>query len=155
MSQLRVNQITDVGGTGPAYAPGHVVQVVYGFQNTMVSTTSTTYQNTNLSANITPKFASSKILVIVTQPIYKGLQNTANGAILRILRNSTEVQYSGMMLYTGSAIDNTGVSAMQVLDSPNTTSQITYSTQFKNNAAATQIMVNYGNSSITLMEIAA
>jgi hypothetical protein len=65
MSQLRVNNINNVGGTGPAYQPGSVVQVVTatsGFVNQSF-TSSTPVALTGLSATITPKFANSKILI--------------------------------------------------------------------------------------------
>jgi hypothetical protein len=160
VGQLRGLTINDNVITVPSghtlYAPGTVVQVVNNSYAVQTSTTSTSFQNTGLSATITPLSASSKILVLTNHHIYKGLQNTNNGVIIEILRDSTQVSVSGMMLYTGNAIDNTGASFLQVLDSPNTTSPIAYSTRFRNNAAATQVIVNYGGSpsNITLMEIA-
>ena len=46
---------------------GSVAQVVTASTATEVSSTSATYVDTNLTATITPKYATSKILVIVNQ----------------------------------------------------------------------------------------
>lgn len=65
MSQLRVNSITNTGGSGPAYQPGSVVQVVTatsGFVNQSF-TSSSPVALAGLSASITPKFSNSKILI--------------------------------------------------------------------------------------------
>jgi hypothetical protein len=56
-----------------AWAPaGAVIQVVNAISTTQVSTTSTSYVDTGLTASITPTSASSKILVIVNQTITPG-----------------------------------------------------------------------------------
>ena len=65
MSQLRVNTITNAGGTGPTYAPGHVIQVVSTAKTDTLTLSTSTYTNlTGLTATITPSSASSRILVI-------------------------------------------------------------------------------------------
>ena len=65
MSTLRVNSITNVGGNGPTYNPGSVVQVVYGssgFVNQTINSASPVLLS-GLSATITPKFATSAIYI--------------------------------------------------------------------------------------------
>lgn len=154
---LTVNSNTITVPSGHTlYAPGHVIQVVENTYSTALFMSSSTFQNTGLSASITPKYATSKILVVVTHPSYKGAGNTGTAVVLRILRGGTEIQLQGGMLYTGTSTDNTGSITMQILDEPSTTSSITYSTQIRNSVNAAQVATQYGGPSIiTLMEIAA
>ena len=66
-SKLRVDSILPVDGA-PTGGGGGVIQVVHGSTGTLMSqTTIDTDYDTNLSATITPKFATSKILVMVAQ----------------------------------------------------------------------------------------
>ena len=53
-------------GANGTWAPaGTVVQVVNAALTTYVSTTSSTFTDTGITATITPKFATSKILVLI------------------------------------------------------------------------------------------
>jgi hypothetical protein len=63
--------------TSLAYAAlptGSVLQVVNATYATQVSNSTSTYADTGLTATITPKFATSKILVLVNQ---NGIQRNA------------------------------------------------------------------------------
>lgn len=152
---INSNKITVPSGH-TLYAPGHVLQTVTSSASSVIFMSSSTFQNTGLSASITPKSTSSKILVITTHPVYKGNANSSNAVGIRTLRGGSEIQIQSSMLYTGSNTDLTGSITMQILDSPNTTSQVTYSTQFRNDVNAAQVAINYnGPSTITLMEVAA
>jgi hypothetical protein len=140
---------------------GGVIQVVNATYSTYASCTSSAFVNTGLSATITPKFSTSKILVIVDQ---QGVSQTgtSNGAALRIARNGSVIKTTGdIMLYTGSTTGIRGVGIpMQVLDSPASTSALTYITQLASWSGATTGVQDSGTagiaqSSITLMEIAA
>ncbi len=135
---------------------GKVLQVVEGSYATQVDNATNTYQDTNVTANITPSSASSKILVIVKQSGYKNELNIENALIVRIMRDSTEID-SAVGFYSASALIMYGTLILTKLDSPNTTSQITYKTQFKNNANTSGVSVQAGSypSRITLMEIGA
>lgn len=135
---------------------GKVLQVVEGSYSTQVDNSTTTYQDTNLTADITPSSASSKILVIVKQAGYKDSGNAENALIVQLLRDSTSID-TAVGFYSASALIMYGTLSLMKLDSPNTTSQITYKTQFKNNTAATKVSVQAGSypSRITLMEIGA
>ena len=62
---LKVDTINEKTAGNGVYIPGHVIQVVQGSTNTSASGDTTTYTDTNLSATITPKSASSKILIKV------------------------------------------------------------------------------------------
>jgi hypothetical protein len=140
--------------TGQAY--GTVLQVVQGTTSTMVSSTSTTYADTGLSATITPKFTSSKVLVLINQHVFKGSGATENAANLRILRDATQVFQAVSLLRTATLVEINTYQSLQILDSPNTTSAVTYKTTIANNTAANQVQAQYNSnpSYITLMEIA-
>jgi hypothetical protein len=122
----------------------------------MVSSTSTTYADTGLSATITPKFTSSKVLVLINQHVFKGSGATENSANLRILRDATPVFQAVGLLRTATLVEINTYQSLQILDSPNTTSAVTYKTTIANNTAANQVQAQYNStpSYITLMEIA-
>ena len=62
-SELRVDKIIPTTGV-PTNGTGGVIQTVYSqFKSTTLSTTSTSFIDTGTSATITPKFATSKILI--------------------------------------------------------------------------------------------
>ena len=156
MSELRVNSITDVSGNGSSYSKGHVVQVVQGTTSISLMSTSTSYVDTGLSATITPKSASSKILVVSNLHAIRGSSATENAVQLRIIRGTTQILQSSSLLRTASAVEINTYQFLQILDSPNTTFAITYKTTFANATAANQVQVqnNSNPSYITLMEIA-
>lgn len=134
---------------------GSVVQVVNATYSTQVSSTSNSYADTGLTASITPSSSSNKILVIVNQvSVYKaGADTSAN---IKLLRNATNIVQFGVLVSatanTSNVVTSTGTS---YLDSPATTSSITYKTQFNNNTPAGTVYVQLdgGVSTITLMEI--
>jgi hypothetical protein len=136
-------------------ASGSVLQTVEGSYATTTSTTSLTFVDTNLSATITPKSSSSKILVIANQAgcgKYGG-----NGSIvLELLRGATQlsVHYGGYDNTTG--YNFVGSICINYLDSPATTSATTYKTRFRSEVSGQTTNVNDANSrsSIILMEIA-
>jgi len=155
---------------------GSVLQVVTVGYATNATTTSTTYSDTGLSASITPTSASSKILVLVSQGV-----NAVGGAAVgygyqtavgvQLLRGSTVLltpasdsggKYSAAF-GTGAApasgnIVIWAIVSMNYLDSPATTSSVTYKTQFAKGTSGMGTMYandGAGGSYITLMEIAA
>ena len=147
----------------PAGVGGKVLQVVQGTATTTMLTTSTTYADTNLTANITPSSTSSKIYVTVNQNVT--LDDTTDdrvGGALRLLRDSTVI-YGGDREYemffennTGNATQNFITVNRNYLDSPSSTSQLTYKTQGRIYQSGDQLQFNGGNieATITLMEIA-
>lgn len=117
---------------------GKVLQVVQGIKVTSNAFTNTSYTNSDLSVNITPSATTSKVLVTVQ--FSSGHPTLNNVTIYTIRRGTTNLdQSSGRdgFLYVGSSVSNNDKTYQTVpcminfLDSPSTTSQITYSLAYK------------------------
>jgi hypothetical protein len=145
---------------------GKVLQVVQSLTTGYLATTSTSYTDANLSATITPSSATSKILVIIMQAVrfYTSTAATPAAAYMTILRDSTAVWNTAQTEpYVGEFEIAGGGQAIQAvanyLDSPATTSAITYKPQYKltANTNSRTLYLNYGGnqSNIILMEIGA
>lgn len=137
---------------------GGIVQIVNASYNTPESNITDTFADTKLTATITPKKSSNKILVLVNQNgLYKKAASGLYGGVkLQLLRGSTVLAFLGTCGYTGDAADNVVTASISYLDTPATTSAVTYKTQFCNNVNADGVEVQngYAVSTITLLEIA-
>ena len=153
------NGLTFPNSTVQASA-GQVLQVVNATYTPLTGTSSSTFSDTGLTATITPKFSTSKILIFVT---HAGSRKNTNITTLatRLLRGSTVINYiddNGGS--TGTTTTNSfGATGGSFLDSPATTSATTYKTQFASNANTALVYINdysanNATSTITLMEIA-
>jgi hypothetical protein len=141
---------------------GNVLQVVNAAYATQTSTSSNVFADTGITATITPKFSTSKILVMVA---ITGVAKTTNNTYgyFQLLRSATVLaQIERVAAYNNSSSDlGIGTCGIDYLDSPATTSATTYKVQFssRNNNAAVFICSTDGGASttstITLMEIAA
>jgi hypothetical protein len=140
---------------------GAVLQVVTATTSTQVTTsTQNSWVDSGLSASITPSSASSKILIIVSQNI--GIDGVSGGdqqANLGIFRNTTLIfgQIAFDDLRVGSVTDFVFRVGISYLDSPATTSSVTYKTAGSlRQEAASSCKMQYGSnpSSIILLEIA-
>ncbi len=144
------------GQVPDANAPsGSVIQVVQNALTQQISTTSTT-DSTVISQAITPLSATSKIWVFATCPTLTG---STIETWFSLYRDSTQIVAEDKHGATGGSSIWLPV-ALQRLDSPNTTSAVTYSLRFKSNLAGTISYAGTGgggtnNTQITLMEIAA
>jgi hypothetical protein len=140
-------------------AAGHVVQVVHGKTTSFTSITSTSPVATGITATITPTSTSSKILILAsTNGIYKGSGNTFMRT--KIYRNLSLAFYvQEIAAYNNATGANSGNVMSHHLDSPSSTSALTYEIYAALNGAGT---VHFNNqnagrtmeSGITLMEIA-
>ena len=187
-SEIKVNKITsssgstlEFGGAGDTVSVGSgatvsgfgkVLQVVSSFKNDTFPTSNTTtfLDVTGLSVSITPSSTSNKILVFFNIAI-----GPSSSALYRLMRDSTEIapattsgsHNSGWMIYCSSDSNISELNSGQHLDSPSTTSQITYKVQIKNRGNTFTTHINRTNSdstdagfghrsssSITAMEIA-
>ena len=161
------------------FPAGSVIQVVSVSKTDVFSTSSTSYVDvTGLSATITPSSATSKILCIVAATAGSGNHSGGVSAAARLVRDSTPIQVgnttagytstSSASLYGGSNDGNNSEAiAISVLDTPATTSPVTYKIQIIRLESSGTVRVNaLGNdfsgqaysqrsaSNITLMEIA-
>ena len=153
----------------PAGGGGKVLQVVNSSTSTSTTIASTSMTDSGLSGTITPSLATSKILVIVTQRVRA--KRNVSGRIVgnaQILRDATVISAESEVieLMAGSVtLDGTPQIGIQstyanaYLDTPNTTSAITYKTQFSANTTSDSGSVicqsASGLSYITLIEIGA
>jgi hypothetical protein len=135
---------------------GSVLQVIQGTTTSAAtSTDNSTFVDSNLTASITPTSASSKILVIGQHGSAR-MNGASNGIAARLMRDSTSIAViSTELLYITNGIDI--ILPFQYLDSPATTSSITYKTQFKlltGSVTTAQLNPNDTPAYITLLEIA-
>lgn len=150
---------TNTGTLISTKSAGTVLQVVNVVYATVVSSTTSTYADTGLSASITPSSSSNKILVLVDQGGC-GKQTNNTRIKLQLLRGSTSIQVidTGIGAFTNSTATNfIGSISIAYLDSPSTTSSTTYKTQFASNDNNNGVFVQTDGSasSIILMEISA
>ena len=141
---------------------GKVLQVVQGSYSTTVSSSATGWIDSGTSASITPSSTTSKILVIANLKAQGSTVTGQAGFGVQIQKDSTVV-------YTGSNKDVykygqgdsgtgniRGRAIVQYLDTPATTSAITYKLYGDNAVSSVLYMQDDGNTSyITLMEIGA
>ena len=167
-SQLRVDKIVPVDGA-PTGGGGGIIQIKQTFLNTATSTTTSgSFTDiSGMSVSITPKFNTSKIFVMITLGSISSAAGISVG--FRLLRDSTAVgNAADTTLQSGfTNIYEGGNSSLfsashNFLDSPATTSAITYKLQWRNSSGTTYLnrysgsSDSYnGSSTITAMEVSA
>lgn len=136
-----------------------ILQVVQGTSTTETSSSTSTYVDTTLTASITPQSTTSKVLIMVAHNgCFKSSANVFTCMNLRLLRDSTALQMIGSGLgYTGVAAESTFCAGTTYLDSPATTSAVTYKTQLNSpfNQATATVQRASTPSNIILMEVSA
>ena len=143
---------------------GKVLQVVNTVYSTSVTISTTSYATTGLSASITPASTSNKVLIVAFCQCELDSGSGAAGHYALEIHNGTS-----QLFETRATADNVGTanskfpasSTVTYLDSPSTTSAITYTMRAKRGGtgiARFQTDSNAGttaDSSIVLMEISA
>jgi hypothetical protein len=173
MSQLKVDSIVPRGGL-PSGSSGGIIQVRSTTKTDTFQTTSNSFVDiTGLSVSITPQSSSNKILVMVH--LTGDGRNGQARANFRMMRGSTAIcigdsagsrTRSTFGIYDSSENHSPDNASMAFLDSPATTSSLTYKMQIVNgNNNSDNISVNraYGwsndsshpatTSTITVMEV--
>ena len=151
---------------------GAILQLISTTKSDTFTMSSTTFADiTGLSATITPSLATSKIYVMVA--LMSGMPSTTATQFL-LVRDSTAIGIgdtagSRTRVTSGTYVSSPGEPvpvAFNFLDSPNSTSALTYKVQLRATVAANQTVINRSNtdtdsagfargiSSITLMEVA-
>lgn len=159
MSVLKVDTINEKTTGSGVNIPGHVIQVVSNTVTTRQSTSSSTFVSTDIAATITPKYSTSKILVMASSTysnegagrsfiatIYRGSTNLAGG---------TDAFVQGLTDGGGGTRIRSGLH-MSYMDSPSTTSATTYTVYFRSSTSNLVELPPLNNvpQTMTLMEIA-
>ena len=142
----------------PSGVGGKVLQVVTATYATSATTSSGTFSSTGLSASITPSSVSSKILILIDQQGCKAADIRYGDINIKLQKNSSDIYKFALGYWYGSAATELrgGISG-HYLDSPASTSSLTYQTVFaSNDGGACYVQNDNLNtvSTITLMEIA-
>ena len=169
-SILKVDNLQDANGTGTPYITGAVLQVKQSTLGTAYYSGTDSYMSTTLSLQITPKSTSSKILLQYSAACY----NSTNGgyAITDIFRDPTSSLSANTVVSGGTDLSGKGASGFGLarvyggaspviatcsstfLDSPSTTSQITYLVAYRNSGGGNAYFnVNDGLATFIAMEI--
>ena len=176
MSTLFVDTINEKTTNNGVIIPGHVVQAKTATKTDTQSTSSNSFTDiTGLSVSITPSSTNSKILVICTVC----MSSTFYWNPVRVLRDSTQINApdaAGSNRLLANSVQTTPYAntyvlmtlPITVLDSPSSTSALTYKAQYAVlNVSGQTAWVNKtsrdndnangydprGSSSITVMEI--
>ena len=129
-----------------------ILQVVQTTYSTGVTISSSSYQATGNSASITPLYSTSKILVISNTPVYMGTNNATycNTALFRNGSTNLASIYNGISINDNDSQIFPGT--IIYLDSPATTSSVTYATYGKvTNDASTYVYPYYQFVSVSQM----
>lgn len=171
-SILKVSTIQNTAGTAPTAADlglnvaGSVLQVLQFVYPTYEQVTSSSYVATGITKAITPASSSSKILVNMTVTAGNSGSNTAENAfaLYRSIGGGTasSIETFERAIFAhdtgGSGVHVDASIALSFLDSPSTTSAITYTLYARTNTGTLRIndhqVGGNGQSTITLMEIA-
>ena len=139
---------------------GAVLQVVSNTTLTQFSTTSTSFSDIGLTATITPTSSSSRILILGSfGDTSSQNQGGAAGNKLILLRNSTQIGgglFANQWNYPGQAVHMISSGGIAYVDSPSSTSALTYKFQGGSQGAGRtmEFMRDGTIGSIILMEIA-
>ena len=169
MSELRTNRIVPKNGlVSGANSAGGIIQIQQGTLTAPASTsTSGSFTDTGLTCAITPTRSDSKVFCMVSLGSISATAGTSTG--FRLVRGSTDI---GMPDSTAlqSGFTNIYDADQQILasanfnflDSPATTSSITYKVTWRNSGSTTWLgryigsATNYnGVSTLILMEVSA
>lgn len=140
--------------------PGRIVQVVSATKiDSFATSSSTPVDVTGLTVTITPKSSSNKVLIRVLA--YTAYTNVSYPPALRIVRNGTAIANDPIGIPYGATTAGGSTVAYEFLDSPASTSALTYKLQISNSASTTVYVGRYGAGdsrsigSIVAMEVTA
>jgi len=135
---------------------GKILQVVTATDSTERSTTSSSFvtASNTLSVNITPSSSSNKIYVICN---FNSKNSTGSLTSYTLYRDSSNLGATDGMVQTtqGDPSQLTATASMSILDSPSTTSQITYQPYVKCGSGTAYFNANNLKGTITAFEVSA
>ena len=157
MSELRTNRIVPRNGL-PAGSSGGIIQVKMGVTTSQSTTTSGNWDATALSVTITPTRSDSKILIMCSG----GMNGPAGGSgyqsigykIYRSVGGASYVETEnsdrGQAMYYGEPNEYQNLS-INYLDSPSTTSAVTYKLYQKRTGGDSTVSLNRNSNNQTQM----
>jgi len=145
------NQLS--GMTSASVPAGSVIQVVNSLLTGGVSTSSSTFVDSGLTATITPTSTSSKILITVNCMSVENSSTSAGTSLMLQKDNADLLEWAKFVGYT--RVYTTNHPCLSLLNSPSTTSAVTYKVQMRRGTGAgnSNMNSNSATSSITLQEI--
>tara|TARA_R110002153_G_scaffold221442_1_gene373890 strand:+ start:26 stop:514 length:489 start_codon:yes stop_codon:yes gene_type:complete len=161
MSTLEVKAIQAPTGYDLDMPAGAIIQVVQTSDNASTETTATaTWVDVGPTATITPKFSNSKIMVMHSAGGIAAAEGVSQS--IQLLRGSTVVRTSPRQGYTQGTGFHPINWEFKYLDSPATTSAITYKFQIRQSSTGNLRHNNSSGSGVTavngavtiLMEVA-
>ena len=133
------------------FPSGSILQVQMGETN-LETSVGGGWKGVGLSVNITPKFASSKILITT----HCQMQYNNSGIGIRIKRGSTVIrQYTDYSNYTSAGGQINTRSTYSIMDYPSTTSLVTYSIEANTYTGTHTFNESTNYSEIIAMEVVA
>ena len=135
-------------------SPDSIIQTVFSVDDSETTTTSTSYVTTGLTRTITLSATSSKVLIISNNNFYNGGAFLVLGSLFRGSTNLANA--NGLIQANTSGRGSMGFTqSMFTIDSPSSTSQLTYGTFFKINTGSTNgfSSINNGRDYLICMEI--
>ena len=170
-------QVLSTNGSGAlSWSNRPILQVVSAVKTDTFSTSSNTFTDvTGLSVSITPSSASNKILIIVhlgafsvTSIIYSGAFRISRSGTAVAIGDAASTRTRASFKVVGFNVDHAIPAGFTFLDSPASTSSITYALQIQMQNSGTGCINRSGSdpdtsdayaartaSTITLMEVAA
>ena len=160
LSGLAANSyVIDVASGSQLTQPGMILQVVQAQTSTTTSTSSTSYVDTALTGTITPTSADSKIMVIaMTASLLSNGVTANNFAQQTVFRGDsatgTDLGLANMAeVYQAGTDASSSPATITVLDSPATTSSVTYTVGIRSRYATTSAQAK-SHQNMILMEVA-
>ena len=162
-SELRVDKIIPTDGVpAGAHNAGGIIQIKQFYVTSNISTTSSSDTDV-ITGTITPHFSTSKIWILVGVTPYGGNADTlsARGRIRRGGSSGTQIYYNRRMFFRSGSALKAMCGLMQMIDSPSTTSAVTYVFQTSVETTSGGATIEFysddatGENSMTLVEVSA
>ena len=162
-SELRVDKIIPTDGVpAGAHNAGGIIQMKQFYVTSNISTTSSSDTDV-ITGTITPHFSTSKIWILVGVTPYGGNTQSlsARGRIRRGGSSGTQIYYNRRMFFRSGSALKAMCGLMQMIDSPSTTSAVTYVFQTSVETTSGGATIEFysddatGENSMTLVEVSA
>ena len=162
-SELRVDKIIPTDGVpAGAHNAGGIIQIKQFYVTSNIATSSSSDTDV-ITGTITPHFSTSKIWILVGVTPYGGNADTlsARGRIRRGGSSGTQIYYNRRMFFRSGSGLKAMCGLMQCIDSPSTTSAVTYVFQTSVETSSSSSTIEFysddstGENSMTLVEVSA